>query len=164
MNQTVNTVKVGITAVTAALSSFLGILYIPVLLLVACNLIDYVTGLIAAPKRSDGKISSYRSINGIQKKVTMWLLVVVGAIVDQLLAYALATVGIRLPISCPIACLVAIWLICNEVISILENIKDIGVNLPPFLMPILKNIKGQTEKAATIEEESEDVENDKSTD
>lgn len=85
----------------------------------------------------------------------MWLLVVVGVIVDELLKYASNTVGIILPFTFLVACIVAIWLVCNELISILENINDIGVKLPPFLQPIVKNIKSQVEKKAEIEE-SED--------
>ena len=126
----------------------LGVLYIPVLLMVACNVIDYVTGIWAAGYRQDGGVSSYRSMRGIIKKVTMWLLVFVGAIIDQLLAYASQTIGYQLPFTFLVACVVAIWIICNELISILENIKDMGVNLPPFLMPLLKNIKSQVEDKA----------------
>ena len=33
----------------------------------------------------------------------------------------------------------------SELISILENIKDAGVNIPAFLLPLIKNIKSQTE-------------------
>ena len=82
----------------------------------------------------------------------MWLLVVVGAIVDQLLKYAAATIGITMPITFLIACVVAIWIICNEIISILENIKDIGAPVPPFLLPLLKNLKSQVEEVAKTEE------------
>ena len=46
----------------------------------------------------------------------------------------------------------AIWLICNEIISILENINDIGVTLPPFLQPIVSNLKSQVEKKAAVED------------
>ena len=75
-----------VTTIFGMLSSILGTLYVPVLMMVAANIIDYITGLIAAPYRKDGGISSYKSIRGIAKKVAMWLLVVVGAIVDQLIA------------------------------------------------------------------------------
>ncbi|MBS7388704.1 MAG: phage holin family protein, partial [Oscillospiraceae bacterium] len=40
------------------------------------------------------------------------------------------------------------WLIANEIISILENIKDIGAPLPPFLMRLAENVKSQAEKRA----------------
>ncbi len=151
MNNTL--IKAVVTAVTGFLSSVLGILYVPVLLMVTCNVIDYITGLMAAPNREDGGISSYRSMKGIRKKVTMWLLVVVGAIIDQLLVYASATLGFAMPFSFLVACLVAIWIICNEIISILENIIDIGVSIPGFLLPLVKNIKKQVEGATGIEEE-----------
>lgn len=141
-----------VTAIAAFLSSLLGALYVPVLLMVACNIIDYATGLMAAPYRTDGSISSYKSIRGIQKKVTMWLLVVVGAIVDNLLVYAAAAMGFIAPFDFLISCVVAIWITCNELISILENIVDIGVNIPPFLMPIVKYIKKQAEDMSKIED------------
>ena len=154
----VNAVKVVVTGVMAFLSSILGVLYIPVILMVACNIIDYATGLMAAKYRTDGGISSYKSIRGIQKKVTMWLLVVVGAIIDQLLQYASTVLGITIHVSFLIACVVAIWIICNELISILENMIDIGVAVPGFLMPLVKNIKKQTEGMTGTEENEEDDE------
>lgn len=147
------TIKAGVTAVTSLLSAILGVLYIPVLLMVLCNVIDYITGLIAATYREDGGISSYKSMKGIAKKVCMWLLVVVGAIIDNLLIYASDTIGVKSPFTFLVACVVAIWIICNELISILENMIDIGVSLPPFLMPLVKCIKKQTEEKAKINEE-----------
>lgn len=150
MNNT--TIKAIVTAITGFLSSLLGILYIPVLLMVVCNVIDYATGLAAAKYRNQ-QVDSYRGLRGIAKKISMWLLVVVGAIIDQLLKYAAVTIGFALPITFLVACVVAIWLICNEVISILENIKDIGVPIPPFLLPLLKNLKSQTENITEKEEE-----------
>lgn len=145
------------TTVVSVLSSLLGILYIPVMLMVCCNVIDYATGLMAAKYRKENTISSYKSFKGIAKKVSMWLLVVVGAILDELIKYAVQTVGITVPFTFLIACVVAVWIVCNELISILENIKDIGVNIPTFLLPLVKNIKSQTEQAVDIEDkESEE--------
>lgn len=146
-----------LTTVGSVLSSLLGILYIPVMLMVCCNVIDYTTGLMAAKYRKENTISSYKSFKGIAKKVSMWLLVVVGAIVDELIKYAVQTVGITVPFTFLIACVVAVWIVCNELISILENIKDIGVNIPRFLLPLVKNIKSQTEQTVDIEDkESEE--------
>lgn len=145
------------TTAGSFLSSLLGVLYIPTLLMVLCNIIDYVTGLMAAKYRADGTISSYKSFRGIAKKVSMWLLVVVGAVIDQLIVYASQTAGITLPFTFLVSCIVAIWITCNELISILENIVDIGVEIPSFLMPLVKNIKSQTEDKVHIDnEESEE--------
>ena len=40
----------------------------------------------------------------------------------------------------------AVWLICNEVISILENIGDIGVPLPGFLTKIVQGLRSKLEE------------------
>lgn len=147
-------IKAVFTTVFAFLSSLLGVLAVPVILMVACNVIDYVTGLMASPYRKED-INSYKSIKGIIKKVSMWLLVIVGAIIDQLLIYTADTVGISMPFTFLVACIVAIWIICNEIISILENIKDMGVNIPTFLEPLVKNIKSQVEDKVTDKNNSD---------
>lgn len=147
-----NYIKALFTAVFSLLSSILGVLTVPVILMVICNVIDYITGLMASGNRSED-INSYKSIRGITKKVCMWLLVVVGAIIDQLLLYASDTIGITLPFTFLVACIVAIWIICNELISILENIQDIGVALPGFLLPLVQHVKSQVEDKVTVSDD-----------
>ena len=151
-------IKAVFTAIFAFLSSLLGVLAIPVILMVVCNVIDYITGLMASPNREE-KVSSYKSIRGIMKKVAMWLLVIVGAIIDQLIKYSMDAIGLTMPFTFLIACIVAVWLICNELISILENISDIGVALPGFLEKIVYYIKDQAETKVDIgsEKGAEDV-------
>ena len=133
------------------LSSQLGVSAMPVLLVVLCNIIDYATGLMASPYRSQD-INSYKSIRGIGKKICMWLLIVVGVIIDQTLLYASDTVGIRMPFTFLVACIVALWIICNEIISILENVKDMGVKIPGFLEPLVRIIKSQVEEMGEQQE------------
>jgi toxin secretion/phage lysis holin len=151
-----NYIKAFFTAVFSVLSSLFGILALPVILMVTCNVIDYITGIMAAHHRGQ-EISSYKGLDGICKKICMWLLVGVGAIIDQLVLYASDTVGITLPFTFLVACVVTIWIICNEIISILENIKDMGVKLPGFLQPLVENIKSQVESKTEIKKEDEDV-------
>ena len=96
-----------------------------------------------------------KKASGIWKKVCMWLLVAVGAIIDELILYASGTIGITLPGSFLVACVVACWIICNEILSILENLKDIGIAMPPFLEPLVKNIKSQTADKVTTDKGKE---------
>ena len=149
-----NYIKAFFTAIFALISSVLGVLTVPVLLMVACNVLDYATGLMASTYRSED-INSYKSIRGIMKKVSMWLLVIVGAIIDQLLLYASQTAGITLPFTFLVACIVAIWIICNEIISILENIKDMGVTIPAFLIPLVTHVKSQVEEKVNIDKKED---------
>lgn len=146
-------IKILITAFFGMISSLLGVLYVPALLMVLCNVIDYITGLMAAKYR-DG-ISSYKSVRGIKRKVSMWLLVVIGGIMDHLIVYSTEQIGFELPFNFLIASVVAIWIMCNEIISILENMVDIGVTIPPFLMPLIKYLKSYAEKQATIAEDKD---------
>lgn len=142
-------IKATVIAVVSALMGWLGILAVPVFLLLGCNLIDYGTGLAAAKYRNDG-ISSYKSIRGITKKVCQWLLIVVGVWVDILINYAVECAGIEITIPFIVGTVVAVWLVVNEIISILENMIDIGVTMPPFLLPLVRYIREQTESKAAI--------------
>ena len=147
-----NVIKAGITAILSFLTSLCGALAVPILLMVLCNIIDYATGLMASSYRKE-RINSYKSIRGVIKKVCMWLLVVVGAIVDQLILYAGEVLGYKLPFTFSVSCVVAIWIVCSELISILENIVDMGVAIPGFLKPIVQKIRNAAEETAGIEEE-----------
>lgn len=130
------------------------------MILVICNITDYGTGMAAAKHRGQ-KVSSDIGLLGIAKKVCMWLLVGIGAMIDWLLTYASEQVGVAIPFNYMVAIFVAIWLICNEIISILENISDIGTPLPPFLTKIVKNLKSQVENTAEqgLSEKNDDVKN-----
>lgn len=152
-------IKIVFVGVNTVLSAWLGILAIPVYLLVCCNVIDYGTGLAAAKKRGQ-VINSSVGLNGIIKKVCMWLLVCLGAMVDILITYGAEQAGITLNLGYAVGCLVAVWLICNEIISILENMVDIGIDLPPFLARVVENLKTQVEKqgAAALPEDTNKTE------
>lgn len=148
-NNKATAVKGLVSAIVGGLTSVFGILAIPMLLLLICNLADYGTG-IAASKFRGQEISSYKGIQGITKKICMWLLILIGAIMDELIVYSTAQFGFAMPISFVVAAVVAVWLVVNELISILENLNDIGVPMPDFLKKIVKNFKSQIETKADI--------------
>lgn len=141
-------IKAAMIAGFTVLSSWMGVLAVPVYLLVVTNVIDYATGIAASVCRKEA-VSSYRGIRGIIKKICMWLLVAVGAIIDILAAYAAEQAGISMPFGFAAASLAAVWLICNELLSVLENIAQIGVQLPPFLEKMVSYLKTQTENLPT---------------
>lgn len=79
----------------------------------------------------------------------------VNELIDELLLYAATTIGKPVPVTFLIACVVAMWLICNEIISILENIQDMGVNIPAFLQPLVKHIRSQVEEQINIDKKED---------
>lgn len=144
-------VEVIFTAIVSGVMSLLGVLAIPVMLLVGCNVIDYITGMIASKYR-DEKISSYKGIKGIYKKICMWLLVLIGSWMDQLVNYAVQYIGFDFQWPFVVAIIVCIWLVANEIISILENMLDADVKLPPFLLPLAQQIKTSVENKTDSKE------------
>lgn len=142
MNITIT--KITFTGIITLLCIHLEALALPVVLLVIVMLIDYGTGLMAASHRGN-EITSYRSINGIAKKICLVLLVAVGLVLDILVVYAKESFGLDFPWSFIFAALIAVWLTANEIISILENVQDIGAPIPPWLLPMVKNIRKKAE-------------------
>lgn len=127
------------------LTSLFGVLALPLVLMLASNIIDYVSGLIAIPYRGDTP-KSYKHIHGVAKKIGMWLLVAVGGMIDMLLQYASSQLGMVFPVKYLFACIVCIWIICNEFLSILENLRDIGVKVPAFMYSPIDQIQDQLEQ------------------
>lgn len=66
----------------------------------------------------------------------MWGLIFIGYVIDWLIVY---TANISGKINPTVAIIVALWLICNELISLTENMNDIGVPVPKFLTNVLQN-------------------------
>ncbi len=126
-----------------AVSAYLDILLWPVLLLIVAMAADYLSGMVKAWVTAS--LSSRVGIRGIVKKLCYLLAVVAGMGADWMLS--MAGGGETAPsLACPLACMVALWLIVNELISILENLRDIGVPLPDFLLRAVQRLKTGTEE------------------
>lgn len=149
MEAYIGKIKAAVIALFGALTGWMGALAVPFGLLVLANIVDYATGLVAAPYRNEPR-SSYKGVRGIAKKVCMWMLVGVGVMLDTLLSYCTQSLGWQLPVNFLVGCIVAVWLLTNELISIIENISDIGVEIPPFLVPVVQWVKQKAE--STVED------------
>ena len=143
-------VKAAFVAAFSMIFGWLGILAVPVLILAGLNFTDYITGILASKRRNE-LVTSDKGLWGIVKKIGMWILVGLGWAMDVLINYASQYVGLSIKLPFVVATIVAVWLICNEIISILENLLDIGVAMPPFLMPLAKMIKGQVEDKTKLD-------------
>ena len=73
-------------------------------------------------------------------------MVAVGAAVDYLLRGAVIGAGITLDVKLFFGLLVAIWLIINELISVMENLAAIGVPGFPRLSKLLERLKNTVSK------------------
>ena len=130
--------------VVGALAAYFNVLAVPLVVLAAVMLIDYVTGMAAASYTK--QLNSRAGVIGIVKKVCYLALVAVGMVVDYLISSALVSIGISLQINYCFGMIITVWLIINELISILENLGEMGVPLPSFLTGMIKTLKGKVEE------------------
>lgn len=92
-----------------ALAEYFNVLLIPIVVLVAVMLINYITGMAGAAYT--GEINSRVGVIGIVKKVCYLALVAVGIVVDYLITTALVQIGLSIQINYCFGMIVTIWLI-----------------------------------------------------
>ena len=131
--------KTAATAALACAAAYFGMLAVPLCILLLVMLVDYITGLTKAYIAAD--LSSRTGIHGILKKLSYMAMVVVGAVIDYLLETALRAAGMDLQLKMFFGMMVAVWLIINELISILENLAVIGVPGFPALTRLLSRLR-----------------------
>ena len=139
-----HTVKAAVSAAAAALAVYFGKLAVPLAVLLAVMVTDYATGMVRAYLGRE--LSSKKGLAGILKKLCYFIVVGVGAGADWLLSVAAETFSFSLSFPFSVALTVAVWLIINELISILENLAGIGVPLPAFLGRLIGRLKVSVEQ------------------
>lgn len=137
--------KVMIGGIVSAVSGFLGGMDGIMYALAMFVSIDYVTGVMAAAKKR--KLSSEVGFWGIVKKICIIALVGVAHFVD---VYVMQSGDI-------FRAAAALYYIGNEGLSLLENIRALGVALPKRLVEALKQIRDENggEEADRFEDHGE---------
>lgn len=145
--------KLLISAAVAGLLAYTRVILIPLSLLIVMMTVDYISGISAAYIK--GELSSRTGLKGIIKKLGYIGVVIVAAVMDWVIYSGLKGVGVDIEMSYYLGLIVTIWLIINECISVLENLGEIGVPLPPFLMKAINKLKKHLEdKGGTDDDKS----------
>lgn len=149
-----------ITAAVTAFAVYFKALAVPLFVLLVMMVIDYISGMSAAWRV--GELSSKKGIDGVIKKVGYMALVAVAMGVDYLIFSGFAAVNVNIGFNMLFGVLVAVWLIINEMISILENLSRLGVPIPLFLTKVVKKLKITTEtNGEKLTQESEEKQDEK---
>lgn len=146
-----NIIKGALTVAMSALMAYLGHLIIPIIVLAAVMLLDYSTGI--AKAWVHGELSSKIGILGILKKVGYLIIVAVGMVIDWILQAGISELHLDFNLEFLFAMIVIVWLILNELISILENVAAIGAPVPHWLTKIITKLKSQAEEKVDISDE-----------
>lgn len=148
------TLKGALSAFLAVAVNYVGIIAVPIIMLCVVMLLDYITGMVAAWRSRE--LSSKKGSFGIIKKLCYLIAVCVGIIVDWVIYSGLDSMGVSLGITVLFGVIIAIWLIINELLSIVENLRKIGVPLPAFLEKIVRRLKNTTEVIVTKEDKKDE--------
>lgn len=152
MENKIISLKAFFVGLFSLISARLGILA-PILLgLFIIVIADYISGICASAV--EGKLSSTVGYKGILKKLSYFMAVGVAITVDWLMATCSQTIGIEMNFKAFLSVLVSVWLILNELLSILENINRMGVRLPNFLSEAIVYLIGNVEKKGEIKNEN----------
>ncbi|MDD4699336.1 MAG: phage holin family protein [Oscillospiraceae bacterium] len=145
-----NVIKTVLAIAAAGLAAYFEVILIPLSILVFVMVCDYISGMVSAWITKT--VSSRIGIIGIVKKACYLLVVSVAMVADWLTQSALAQAGIATSSSVFwFGLIVIIWLIINELISILENMGEIGIPLPDFFVNAIKKLKVAVDNSARIE-------------
>ena len=143
-----------IAVALGGLSAYMRVMFVPLVVLIGVMIVDYMSGMLKA--WGNDELSSRVGLRGIVKKLSYLMLVCVAGVVDWLIYSGLRQVGITLNFGFCFGLIVTIWLIINELISILENLDALKVPMPKFLKNVVKHLKNAVEvkgdKAAESEE------------
>lgn len=148
-----------LTAAVTAFAVYFNALAVPLIVLLLMMIIDYISGMSAAWR--EGTLNSKKGVDGIIKKVGYMALVAVAMGVDYLIFSGFAAVNVSVGFEMLFGILVAVWLIINEMISILENLSRLGVPIPQFLTKVVKRLRISAEGKADRITESEEEKNDR---
>lgn len=133
-----------IAAVVGALCSYALELAVPIAVLIGVMVLDWITGMAKAFTRRE--LSSRVGLAGLLKKVGYLVVVCVAGVIDYLARAALGDIGVTAELPYLFGMVVTVWLIVNELISILENVAALGVPVPGFVLKMLARLKSTAEQ------------------
>ena len=131
MGSVIEIVKAGLATIGGYIAWFLGGFDGLLIALCVFAVIDYMTGVIAAI--IEKKLCSKIGFHGVAKKVLMFFMVGIAAILDL---YVLGGES-------PIREVVIAFYIANEGISIIENSARLGLPVPKKLIDVLEQLKSE---------------------
>lgn len=143
-----------IAIAVGGLSAYMRMMFVPLVILFAVMIVDYMSGMLKA--WGNDELSSKVGLKGIIKKLCYLMLVCVAGVVDWLLWSGLRQVGITLDFGFCFGLIVVIWLIINELISILENLEALKVPMPSFLRSLVGHLKQTVEAKTKTKEDNND--------
>lgn len=142
-----------IGAVGACIMYKWGLLLPAIVLLIILMIVDFISGMLAAKKEAldhpNNKRygwSSKKSIIVIYKKFSYILIILVAVSTDYIIYKFLNEIDINFEYKSLFSLLITIWLVINELLSILENSGVLGAKLPSILKKVLLRLRNNIDE------------------
>ena len=152
MEKMLDKVDFGWGAVAAVLAGIFGEYWILPAGLLALNVVDYATGTIKAHKFK--RSSSVAGANGIIRKVAIWIVIALAFYAAFAISMIGDIFGYNLRFALSFGWLTLSMYLVNEMRSILENLVEMEVEVPTFLIKGLDITKKLIEARAKEQEEA----------
>lgn len=144
MEQSITPVRLTLAGLAALVMAEFRYYAPALLLLVFCIVLDYVTGMTRAWMK--GELSSGVGIRGFVKKLCYILGVAVGFAADLLISLLADSLGLTVDIPAVLGLTVTLMLSLNELVSVAENLGQIGVPMPAALTRALQKLGEREDK------------------
>lgn len=144
MEQSITPVRLTLAGLAALVMAGFRYYAPALLLLVFCIVLDYVTGMTRAWMK--GELSSGVGLRGFVKKLCYILGVAVGFAADLLISLLADNLGLTVDIPAVLGLTVTLMLSLNELISVAENLGQIGVPMPAALTRALQKLGEREDK------------------
>ena len=135
-------------AIMAALAAVLGQYWFLFAGFLLCNVADWLSGWMRS--REKGESCSRVGARGIVKKVWYWVVIAIAFYIGFSFERMGQTIGVQLGFMKFVGWFVLANYLVNEIRSILENLVDMNVNVPPFLIKGLKIAADKIDAAAKM--------------
>ena len=132
MEKVMNKINLTGGALVAALSMIFGEFWYLFAAFAAANVADYITGILKA--RLAPKENSSDGVRGIAKKVCYWLVIAIAFFLSVAFLDMGSLIGLDLGFTEFIGWFTLCTFIINELRSILENVIELGVDVPEWLI------------------------------
>lgn len=134
-------IKAGFTAIIAFVTTLIGWQGVAVMIWLACILLDYIAGSLAA--RKENNWSSQIAREGLWHKLGEIFAAMVAALCDIALGVVISGTGIQLgfDISSLVTPIVLTWYILTELGSIIENCGKLGAPVPKWFKQYVDKAK-----------------------
>lgn len=143
-----NKISATLSIISTTLTSFFGIEWILFLGYLILNILDYVTGTIKS--KVTHTESSNKGLLGIVKKVCYWILIGISFLISYLLMQLGGKLNINLEFIMIFGWFTLACLIINESRSIIENLIEIGIEVPEILTKVLNIYYNILEKKSNV--------------